>query len=199
MTTFSTLLVVCFLPSVLSAFTQNACWPNGCVQKASNGKFCYYPYTAGTDASCSSQSAELGSVLTAHLAQGHSIAYYGPDNVFVGDVSWPYPPNAGITYLCASGSINGAYQSFCARPYSDNAFYYLPGPTCVVGLPMSHVDDGCYDPSLAVVNVTSTPSDINGITPGPSASERILAIVGYEHTHNIHQPHMVPLRPFIKP
>ncbi|TDL16022.1 hypothetical protein BD410DRAFT_653558 [Rickenella mellea] len=117
------------------------------------------------DASCSA-TPRFSDVMAAHLAQGHSIAYYGPDNVFVGDVSWPYPANAGIIYLCASGSVGGAYQSFCTVPTGDNLFI-SGGPRCIVSLPMSHVDDGCYDPSLAVVNGTSTD---NGITRGPSAT-----------------------------
>ncbi|TDL16023.1 hypothetical protein BD410DRAFT_832310 [Rickenella mellea] len=172
MTTLAALLTLFFLPSVLSAFTQNVCWETasiGCIQKASNGKFCYYPIIPGTDASCSAKSPRFSDVMAAHLAQGHSIAYYGPDNVFVGNVSWPIPADAGIVYLCASGSIAGAYQTFCSTASADNVIVYVGFTACMVGLPMSHVDDGCYDPSLAVVNVTATPSVVNGITQAPSA------------------------------
>ncbi|TDL16021.1 hypothetical protein BD410DRAFT_844740 [Rickenella mellea] len=168
----STLLMLIFLPFVLSAFTENVCFPGpvedvSCIQKASNGKFCYYPTYPGTDVSCT-QYPQFSSVMAAHLAQGHSIAYYGPDNVFIGDASWPYPPDAGIIYLCGSGTINGAYLSFCSRPIGDNVID--SGEYCIVGLPMKHVDDGCYDPSLAIVNASATPSLVNGITQAPSAT-----------------------------
>jgi hypothetical protein len=90
--------------------------------------------------------------MTSHLAQGHSIGYYGPDAVFLGGADFPFPPNGGLIYVCVSGSFSaGAYQSLCALPGADNAV--VPGGNfpayCMINRPMNHVDDGCYDPSLS--------------------------------------------------
>jgi len=88
--------------------------------------------------------------MTAHLAQGQTIAYYGPDGTFLGGVDYPFPATAGYTFLCISGALNiGVYQTTCTLPGGDNAVMSA-NPFCSLNLSMTHVDDGCYDPSLVL-------------------------------------------------
>ncbi|TDL16025.1 hypothetical protein BD410DRAFT_844744 [Rickenella mellea] len=158
------LAVLTLLPPVLTAFTSNVCDSLGCVQKASNNEYCYYPLQTSTSASCNDNNGvQFAGVMAAHLAQGHSIAYYGPDNTFLGDSSFAYPANAGIIYLCLSGSFTTGYQSFCGFSHGDNAIE--TSGACVIALPMAHVDDGCY-----VISIATTPSSTSTTSTSSSSS-----------------------------
>ena len=112
--------------------------------------------------------------MTAHLAQGQSIAYYDADNTFLGGADYPYPANPGLVYVCVSGAFNNLYQSLCAIPGQDNAI--VPGGSspafCMTGLPMRQVDDGCY--ALDAVAPDTASSASPPPTPDASSSGEIL-------------------------
>ncbi|KAJ7581907.1 hypothetical protein C8J56DRAFT_252740 [Mycena floridula] len=146
----------------------------GYVQKNSKSTFCYFPGVPGTalscnaDANANTKGAQFSGVMAAHLAQGKSIAYYGPDAVFLGDVSFPYPSNAGFTYVCVSGTFNSSFQTLCAIPGGDNLVIPVNSnnpPYCMVGSSMTHVDDGCYVPEGGSASGTDHKSAASSTEP----------------------------------
>ena len=127
--------------------------------QGNNSRFCYYPAQAGTLGSCNMFPSFIPP-MKAHLSQGLTIAYYGPDGTFYGGVDYPYPADGGLTYLCISGAVgNGLFQTTCSLPGGDNAVIGNSG-VCTIGLPMTHVDDGCYVVPAAPNTTTTTPSKL---------------------------------------
>jgi len=132
----------------MARFTQAVCAGLDCVEKNSNGTWCYLPQAGEADGAttCTGTAVDLSSVLLAHLAQDLSIAYYNPlDNTRLGGSDYPVSPDVGITRLCLSGKAgDGTVQTRCVNAIGDNsidAYYYK---ICEVSLAPAAVIDGCY-------------------------------------------------------
>jgi len=119
---------------VPAAFTRQICTKTGmCVDQepgtSNPATYCGYPLVSAITSGVSCPTASQFTVVTAtHLAQNHSIAYYGLNMAFLGDRIWSVPSDRMI-YVCASGvSADGIPKTQCAWAEGNDTrrLHFLP-------------------------------------------------------------------------
>jgi len=144
-------LILCIvLPSVRAAFTKQTCEKDMCIGPKADisnpATYCASPrtYAVASGTSCPVDS-QFSSVLTTHLSQNHSIAYYGFGDVYLGDANWTVPQGMAV-YVCSSGvAPNEAPKTLCAWAEGNDALVGEHDKTyCMVADAPIDVVDGCY-------------------------------------------------------